>query len=521
MAGRPESRNTYDAVPYPDMPHKTAHPRHLEAVATLFGVQPPPIPQCRVLELGCAAGGNLIPAALELPGSTFLGIDLSARQIDSGRQVVETLGLKNIELRAANILEVSDDWGQFDYIICHGVLSWVPPEVGEKIFDICHRNLSPDGVAVVSYNTYPGWHLSAIARELMVFHASRFEDPARQISEARGVLQFMTETSRQLPEVHRLFQRELEMVDGGGDTYIFHDLLSPHNQPFYFSQVLELAAARRLQYLAESEVAGMLLQNYPQELRERLSGLPLPVQEQYCDFYHCRRFRSTLFCHEDVAIQRQVPAERIRRFHVALTQPLPSSDFDIRGDELVEFKVEKRFLRTRAPIVKAAMRHMSEIYPVHVSFDQLHAAAADRLGLSLPAGSPEAESHAGLLSAGLMAGCAAGMLDICVHPPRCVRQVSERPLANPLVRLQAAKAGLLTNQRHHRVNLGKMHAHVVRRLDGRHTRRELARSLADAIDAGEITETDDGRQVSPDPAALAMEVDRVLSRVSQSALLVS
>ena len=85
------------------------------------------IRRCRVLELGCASGGNLIPMAMDFPDSEFLGIDLSARQIEAGKVHLANLKPRNIELRAASIMDVDAGYGQFDYIICHGVFSWVPP----------------------------------------------------------------------------------------------------------------------------------------------------------------------------------------------------------------------------------------------------------------------------------------------------------------------------------------------------------------------------------------------------------
>src|SRR5690606_35486513 len=138
------------------------------------------IGNCRVLELGCASGGNLIPMAVELPEARFLGIDLSARQINDGLAVVQALGVENIELRRGDILNITPELGQFDYILCHGVYSWAPPPVQKKILHVCRENLAPQGVAYVSYNTYPGWRLRGAVREMTRYHAERFGDPAEQ-----------------------------------------------------------------------------------------------------------------------------------------------------------------------------------------------------------------------------------------------------------------------------------------------------------------------------------------------------
>ena len=95
-------------------------------------MNPPPIDNCRVLEIGCASGGNLIPMAVTLPNSYFVGIDFAERQIADGQQVVAALGLTNVRLLAEDVLQITADFGQFDYIIAHGIYSWVPPEVREK-----------------------------------------------------------------------------------------------------------------------------------------------------------------------------------------------------------------------------------------------------------------------------------------------------------------------------------------------------------------------------------------------------
>src|SRR5688572_1513027 len=125
-------RTSYDEVPYSSYPYPQSHPNRLAVIATLFGMAPADVEKCRVLELGCASGGNLIPLAVEFPGSSFIGVDLSSRQIEEGVKTVKALNPTNIELRAASITDVEPSWGTFDYIICHGVYSWVPPAVREK-----------------------------------------------------------------------------------------------------------------------------------------------------------------------------------------------------------------------------------------------------------------------------------------------------------------------------------------------------------------------------------------------------
>src|SRR5436190_7654189 len=152
---QPESETPYDVVMYPGRAYHEAHPDRLSTMAALYGMSPAPAARCRVLELGCGFGGNLIPMAYQYPESQFLGIDLSGRSIAHGQGIVAELGLKNLELKHGDVMEISAAAGEFDYILAHGVYAWVPDPVREKIMSIFKENLAPQGVAYVSYNCHP------------------------------------------------------------------------------------------------------------------------------------------------------------------------------------------------------------------------------------------------------------------------------------------------------------------------------------------------------------------------------
>ena len=186
-----QNQTAYDAIPYSSHPFAQSHPDRLAAVARLFGLEAPVVDNCRVLELGCSMGGNLIAMAQKYPGARFLGIDSSSRQIADGWKVVDALQLKNAELKQLDILDVGDSLGEFDYIISHGVYSWVPPAVQNKMLDLCKRHLSANGVAYISYNTYPGWHVRGIVRDMMLYRGMQFNDPATRLAQAKSLVEFV------------------------------------------------------------------------------------------------------------------------------------------------------------------------------------------------------------------------------------------------------------------------------------------------------------------------------------------
>ena len=174
------ANNQYDVVPYDSHPFSKTHPENLCTIARLFGLDAPDYHDARILELGCGQGGNLIPLAYNLPHSRCLGIDLSARQIAPGQQVIDALGLTNISLKQMSITDIGPDAGQFDYIVCHGVYSWVPTAVRDKILAVCRDHLVETGVAYISYNCLPGWNMIQSIRDMMLYHVADFKDPAEK-----------------------------------------------------------------------------------------------------------------------------------------------------------------------------------------------------------------------------------------------------------------------------------------------------------------------------------------------------
>src|SRR5580658_10025377 len=179
----------YDVLPYPTKPRPQTHVERLAAVGKLFGMAPAPVEHCRVLEIGCGAGGNLIPMAYALPGSTFAGVDLAASAIAEAQQLAGELELRNLALHARDLREIGDDWGEFDYIVAHGLYSWVPPEVREGLLAVCRARMAPEGIAFLSYNAYPGGHMRQMLREMML-HRTRYAANAREkVAQARQFLE--------------------------------------------------------------------------------------------------------------------------------------------------------------------------------------------------------------------------------------------------------------------------------------------------------------------------------------------
>jgi methyltransferase-like protein/2-polyprenyl-3-methyl-5-hydroxy-6-metoxy-1,4-benzoquinol methylase len=512
--------NSYDEMPYESHPYPQTHPSRLNVVATLFGMRPAPVTRCRVLELGCASGGNLIPMAEQLPGSEFIGVDLSGRQIADGHRIVQMLGLPNITLKHASILDVDESYGQFDYIICHGVFSWVPDVVREKILDICARQLRPEGVAYISYNTYPGWHLRGLIRDMMRFHALRFQGAQTQVKQARALLDFLAKSTPQDGGAYAtLLRSELEMLQSRADPYLYHEHLEAVNDPLYFYQFAEQAARHQLRYLGEARLTTMLAGNFGPDVQKALAVIaPNQIQtEQYLDFVRNRMFRETLLVHEQTRFDWTIRSDSLHGLHLTTRQYFPTKVEDIRSDAAVQFQTKSGLtLTTNNPIMKAAMRVFLDRWPATISFADLEQAVARLVQKS----SPITDELALVL---LNTYVSSDVLEFYAMPLDPVQR-SERPIARPSARARlTAGHPTVANSRHEQVNPADLERNLIPLLDGTRDRSALAEELTTRVLQGQMTVQRDGKQLTDPEAirqAIAIALDQSLQTLEQISLLV-
>jgi methyltransferase-like protein/SAM-dependent methyltransferase len=489
-----DDQNTYDEMPYHSDPFPQTHPAVLASVATLLGVEAPPVDHCRVLEIGCASGGNIIPMAQELPNSHFIGIDLSARQIKEASDATAMFGLKNIEFLKKDVMEITPDFGQFDYIIAHGVFSWVPPEVAEKILDVCSKNLTPKGIAYISYNTLPGWHIRGMIRDMMTYHTRQFARPEIKTRQARALLNFLAEA---VPGENNPYgmhlQNELNLIRKMRDSYIRHEHLENDNNAFYFHQFVEKAESHDLQYLGEANF-GIMAIAAAQGVKTEVWNTLLQVcqttteREQYLDFLRNRQFRQTLLVHKNVMIDRSLNPEYMTKLFVT-SAASPKAPMNLQSTEPESIELPSgTAVPVRLPLMKAAMTHLSEIWPSAISFTELRKAARAKLA-PIEGQDDEAliRQDTVTLGNGLRSLYSLSFIDLSSIEPATSPEVSEQPAATPLVRYQAQRGTLVTNRRHRSIPINEFDRRVLEQLDGNHTAGDLHKLVSELIRNGTLT----------------------------------
>jgi methyltransferase-like protein/2-polyprenyl-3-methyl-5-hydroxy-6-metoxy-1,4-benzoquinol methylase len=494
---------SYDQVPYTSHAFPQTHPDHLATVARIFGLNTPDVAACRVLELGCASGGNIIPMAFNLPRSEFVGIDLSQQQVQDGRTAIATLGLRNTRIEHASITDIDDTWGRFDYIICHGVFSWVERAVQDKILEIAAQSLTANGVAYVSYNTYPGWHMREMSRAMMRYHASQFSEPREQVAQARALLTFLASASKDTGPYHQVLTVEAERLNRSPDSYLFHEHLERTNLPLYFHEFIQRADAAGLQYLSEAVVSEMLTSLFPAPVAQTLERISpdLLHLEQYMDFVRNRQFRQTLLCHSSARPRRTLDPDVLRGLLLSSPARLDDTQLDLAPGVAVSFASGSRRATVTSPVSKAALTVLMEQWPCAVDVDQLLDDALARAASFLGPASVTEARRATLED--LFAGVMHGLIEPHTLAPPCTAQPSDLPRAHPVAALQARHGPFVVNAHHSMHELDALALEVLTMANGERNRDEMTALLGERLENGRES------------------LDAALATLTRSALLVS
>ncbi len=505
----------YDEVSYPSAIYAETHPDRLAVIATLTGLNPAPVTNCRVLELGCGDGFNLIAMAHALPGSSFVGLDLASVPISRGNAVIQRLGLKNVELAARDVTHAGPGLGQFDYIIAHGLYSWVPDFVRAKIMEICRENLAPQGVAYISYNAYPGNHARDLVRGMMRYHVAEIHSPADKIAQARALVKMLSGAGDPKDPYMQMLERERERVEKYTDSGFFHDDLSDTNQPFYFHEFMAQAERSGLQFLGEAELTEKQALQCPPHVQAALAQIDpanVVAAEQYRDFARCRAFRRTLLCHQGVPLNRGLDAAHMERLFVAGSIRSATPSADPNGVEVFAGQ-KKSEVETNRPLMKAALRRIGAAWPDYLPVPELIAAARKDANRE---GEESVETDAAELCGALLQAGIAGVIDVHAHRPHLILNPGERPVASSLARMQAAEGNRVSTCFHTIVQMEDGLSRLMLQLvDGTRDRAALVQDLQNAVRAGKVDAPVTAEQITIE------QVDAVLRRFGSLGLLSS
>jgi len=481
---------SYDLLPYESKALPQTHPARLAAMAKIFGLSSKPVSGARVLELGCASGGNLVPMAVSFPDAQFVGIDISSKQVAEGRARIEKLGLRNLELICDSFSNLQPDIGKFDYIICHGVFSWVPRALQDSIFRTCQNHLAADGIAYISYNVLPGWRMLQPLRDAFQAALPKDLDGTAKVQAAAQLLGFLSEVSNAKTGYSQALKSIKDKFHRFSIAYVAHEYLEETNDPCLFSDFAGRAAAYGLGFLGESEVQSMIVDQHGKaaadEIRRRAGGDAIAT-EQLLDLISGRTFRQTLLVHGERTdkIDRSLDPDCLDGLHLEADIGMRLED---EGEEAKLMLADGQAFWIKSKPMCVALQKLIARLPSTSDIESL-----------MPQGVDAEDVKRGLRNLML-----AGVVVPTVRPVVAVNPAPLKPKAWRVARVDAeACASVTTSLKHEPIALEPATWFLLRHMDGTREQSQLVAALVEDIRQGRIVFYEDGKEASSTEKAVA------------------
>ncbi|MDR2337583.1 MAG: methyltransferase domain-containing protein [Deltaproteobacteria bacterium] len=454
---------------YISKPSYDKHPDRLCLIARLFGLKAKLLSQNAViLELGCGTGSNLIPVALSNPNSSFIGVDISKEQIAIANQHVQSLNLKNIKFIAQDLNQTEQHLWQsqtqkdFDYILVHGVFSWVPTATQDSILQICSSQLASNGVCYISYNVLPGFEVRNFLRHELQNKFSNLSVPTQtNLQEIRDFLLNYNFKNKHLPFQAARLNFEINHILQQSDGYIFYELLAEHNQAFYFQELTEHIKSFGLKYLGDSKLNRI---NYLDLNKnpEVYSDDFIETCEQEADFCQATAFRGTLFCKNEALINRKPNLDIIEDCYLSSKLVFESDNFG----ETYFYDAQGVKVSIRNKVTQEILKFVIQEWPNPREIKSL----APLVGMTLETSVKEE----------LFKLFKQELLDLYLS---C--STDKKPIS-PYVKIQLETQDWITNYRHEYVKLTPNEIKVAKLLDATNSLQDISKKLTPELTLNEI-----------------------------------
>jgi methyltransferase-like protein/precorrin-6B methylase 2 len=527
------TNSSYDELPYHSVLGYDFQPNALASLSALHGIKPPALKQARILELGCGDGTNIIAIAQSLPETQCVGIDISEKQLAIAQQTVDEIGLKNVTLKQLDLMDIDDSLGQFDYISVHGLFSWVPTEVQDKILSICNNNLAFNGLACISYNTLPGWNMLKTTLDMMRYHQQHIDNSSieNRITEARGLLQIAADIGQEQQSFYGVFlQERLQTLSQQSDDYLFHEYLEGINQPLYFHEFVTKLQQHELTYVTDVDFRQSLnIKTKHQHVFEQLAKRDRITREQYHDFLFNRSYRSSILCHKEQQVNSDISWTQLAKLQIAANL-IPETNISSLAVEPkpAYFKTHlNQRVEIKHTLTQAAVNYLGHLYPQPVVFDDLFKKVLENMQLK---NTTEANMavYRQVLAEELLALYIDNVIELMAYMPAFVTEIGEYPVSSPLARWQLRNNKPMANLQCKTGELDGLTAHILLHLDGQHSKDDLVNILNEQVKQGKLqVQVDESKLQSGQTKEQAIHqilvtaIDNILANIAKSALLIA
>jgi SAM-dependent methyltransferase len=278
-------------------------------------------------ELGYGQGVSANLHAATNPRGEFWGTDFNPDHALFARSVAQQVGVKAHwqDLSFEGFLDSATP--QFDFIVMHGIWSWVSPAAQHALVEFIRRKLKPGGTVFISYNVLPGWNAEKPLRDLLWMHTEHASPPgastptriANALAFARSLRRhgcaYLTENARASEALDDMLRQE--------PGSLAHEYFNQSWWLTYFADVDRALQAASLNFACSihiSDIAG--------EVRERLAGAGFldasfgaPLRETVTDFVLNRRFRRDVFVRGSLRLSAVERMARLAEVKFVLARP--------------------------------------------------------------------------------------------------------------------------------------------------------------------------------------------------------
>lgn len=264
-------------------------PDWMDVCAMLAGFVAPSegaLGRLRYLELGCGQGFGLCLIASAYPEIEFVGVDFSPEHIAHARGLASTAELNNVTFVEADFLDLAHAWpaelGRFDYVVLHGIYSWVPAELRHAIVGCLGQAVVSGGLAYLSYNSMPGWAVMQPFQHIAARLQTRSPLPGAQVlNNTVGLFQRLKAGNAALFDALPGLAGRVDGLKELSPNYLVQEYLHSNWSPMWFSEVADEMRGAKLEYVASATLPENLLPGMlPEAVRGVVAEVADPLAQQ-------------------------------------------------------------------------------------------------------------------------------------------------------------------------------------------------------------------------------------------------
>lgn len=478
------------ALPLESFTSITSNIGHIAARASLFGI-PVVTTKPRILEIGCGFASNILSFLAQNPDAEVVAIDIDAGVVEAAKKRAESMGIKNVDFRVASIMDIDGSYGKFDYIIAHNVYSKLTNDVRDKFIEVCATNSNPHCVCYANYLAKPAWTSIKSVADLMKYHASFFATKEEGVAQAVLSVKFVIDAIQssgaagEISYYGKMLMNELSIIQNMKvkdleDTYL------SYNRAYYLHQFIREIKKHNMDYLCDSSLYGVYLNNFPQAIVDILQPIGDRVRvEQYLDFIRNTRVKSSIFVPQGNNISLTISTTNLSNSKLFARFSIAE---EFSEDKVSNPDLQMKFLgyngvsiSTASPTLKCLMYVMYEAHRKPLTLNEL----LELCAIKCP--SLEFANKLDVVGLDMMNLIFSEVVDIVMFNYDSCNTVSEKPKCFDLAIIQAKENDLwVSNVLNEGISLDKFSSILITSADGTRTVDDLVDVVCSSISSGEL-----------------------------------